>query len=95
MNNNLLALKIKKPYVGAFLEEWLAEYGNRDFDLTDPKDQDAFSEAVEKMTKHVMHASSSARLSVIFDHEDGIKTLFTHVQGSGAYPEAAGASSPK
>jgi len=77
--SNLLALKVKKPLVGAFLEDWLSKYGDRQFDLSVPKDQDDFAEAIEKMAKHVSHASPSGRISVLFDANVGVETIFIHV----------------
>ena len=75
--SDLTTLKTEKPHIGNFLESWLAENANRDFDLSDSKEQEAFLNAIEKMAKHIAHTSPSGKVSIIFD-KIGVKTMFIH-----------------
>jgi len=76
--NKIVELKVTRPLVGQFLEEWMGKYDQRRFNLLDSKDQEEFCIALNEMTKHLSHASSSSSISVVLG-DQGVKALFLQI----------------
>ncbi len=72
-------LKVTKPEIGRFVEEWQAKYGNKSFDLSNVSGQATFYEAITEMTKHIAVASHAAKVSIAVGSA-GVVQLSVNVQ---------------